>query len=380
MPIIPPTSTLQAIKNKVRRLTRAPSTAQLSEQELENYINTFVIYDFPEHLRMFNLRKTFTFYTNPYQDKYPTDIASFSGAINNPLYNFQNLYISVHPPVYMAGYQSFFTQSREQFFGVYPKVNSIASIGQIGDGITTTYTGFVNANQAILPPPLTGFQQRYTLLQNEVLFDSVDSLGMGLSLVDVPVVDPTTGNPYPVGNLYDINDPAYAAAKLNPPTAVIAANTINYATGQYTITFTNPPGAGRPINSQTVPSIMSLPQGMLYYNDTFIVRPVPDQPYRINFEVYARPTYLMDNTNNVTGTPALEEWWQYIAYGASKKIFEDRMDMDSVQLIMPEFKTQERLCLRRTIVQNTNQRVATEYTEQTQFGHGGGWGWGGGSF
>lgn len=379
MAIIPPTSTLQAIKNKVRRLTRAPSTAQLSEAELENYINTFVVYDFPEHLRMFNLRKTFTFYTNPYQDVYPTNIASFGGITTNPLYNFQNLYISVHDPVYIAGYKSFYTQSREQFFGVYPQVNSISSIGVSGDGVTATFSGFVNFNQAIIPPASTGFQQKTSILQKEVLFSSVDGNNAGLALVDVPLLDSTTGNNFSVGNLYVPNSAAYQAALQTGDTFLDSTNFINYATGQFTITFPTAPGAGQPINSQTVPQQLSLPQALMYYNDTFIVRPVPDQPYRINFEVYARPTYLMDNTNNVTGTPALEEWWQYISYGSAKKVFEDRMDMDSVQLIMPEFKTQERLCLRRTIVQNTNQRVATTYTEQTQFGGGSGWGWGGGS-
>ncbi len=132
-----PDSTLQAIENKVRRLTRSPSTAQLTTLDLQNYINTFVVYDFPEHLRTFNLRKTFTFYTNPYQDEYMTDEASFGDPIANPtivynpLYNFQNKYLTVHPPVYIAGIQSMFTQSREEFFQYYPKVNSLVLPGLV---------------------------------------------------------------------------------------------------------------------------------------------------------------------------------------------------------------------------------------------------------
>ena len=76
---LPPTNTLQTIQQKVRRLTRTPSTAQLSDDDINQYINTFVVYDFPEHLRMFNLRTQFTFYANPYQDVYPTDEISFVG-------------------------------------------------------------------------------------------------------------------------------------------------------------------------------------------------------------------------------------------------------------------------------------------------------------
>ena len=121
-----------------------------------------------------------------------------------------------------------------------------------------------------------------------------------------------------------------------------------------------------------------MPQAMLFHNNTITLRPVPDQPYQINFEVYARPAQLLQTTS----VPELEEYWQYLSYGCAKKIFEDRMDMDSVQLIMPEFKKQEALVQRRTIVQYTNERVATIYTEQTGLAsaNNNGWGQGNGSW
>lgn len=372
MPINPPTNTLAAIQIKVRRLTRSPSIAQLTDDDLNNYINTFVVYDFPEHLRTFNLRGQFSFYTNPYQDEYPTDIASFVGVVSNPLYNFQNLYISVHDPVYIAGYQSFYSQNREQFYGIYPLVNSIASIGPAGDGITVTFSGVINSSQAIVGP---GLVQQVSILQNNVLFSSVSPTGEGLALVDVPLTDPVTGNKAPIGNLYVPN--ALPTTPPLYPTNILANNNIDYSTGKFTITFPAPPRTGQVINSQTVPQVLTLPQALLYYNNKFVVRPVPDQPYKVNFEVFARPVFLMATNQS----PQLEEWWQYIAYGAAKKILEDRMDLDSVALILPEYKKQEALCLRRSLVQWTNERTASIYSEQTYFGPGGGgWGWGGGPF
>lgn len=383
MPITAPDTTLQAIQNKVRRLTRSPSTAQITDAQLQDYINTFVVYDFPEHLRTFNLRKTFTFYTNPYQDEYPTDKASFGDATanptieSNPLYNFQNNYLTVHPPVYIAGYQSLYTQSREQFFGYYPKVNSIAFTGQNGDGVTTQFSGVINSQQAIIP---NSFNQRIGLLQRQVLFDSADSSLNGLSLVDVPVINPTTGNPTVYGNLFDPASAAYQDALIHPPTVpnlgtlVPGSGVINYATGVYNISFTSAPGAAIPINSQTVPQVLALPQAVLYYANKFVIRPIPDQVYRVDIEVYQRPTALLDSAQS----PELEEYWQYISFSAAKKILEDRMDMDSVQLLMPALKEQERLCNRRTIVQYTNERTATIYTEQTSPTTGGFGGWGGG--
>ena len=189
------------------------------------------------------------------------------------------------------------------------------------------------------------------------MFSSVGGGGSpGMGMVDVPLINPLTGENTLFGNLYWSN---------NQPTTVPTlldrdlTNNINYATGDFTVTFPFAPQAGVPIMSQTVPQQLSLPQALLYYDNKFVVRPVPDQTYKVNIECYIRPAALLAQGTS----PALEEYWQYIAYGASKKIFEDRLDLDSVQQIMPEFKQQERLCLRRNIVQYTNDRVATIYTE-----------------
>ena len=333
-------STLVAIQQKVRRLTRSNSEALLTTAQLNQYINTFVLYDFPEQIRLLNLRTTFSFYTEPYIDVYTTSTDTTS-----PLYNFINKYITVHPPIYIAGFQSQFFEDREQIFGIYPFVNSISSIGIDGDGSTTSFSGVINSQQAINPP---GSTQQTALLRNNVLFSSVDTNDNGLAMIDFPISAS-------IGNLYVPGGTPTSTTVQDPN------NYINYVTGQYVVTFIAPPGIGTMINSQTVPLQISLPQALLFYDGKFIVRPVPDQPYKINMEVYTQPTELLSSGQS----PDLQEWWQYIAYGASKKIFEDRMDLDSVQSIMPEFKMQERLCLRRSIVQQTSQRTSTIYTDQS---------------
>ena len=53
---------LADIQKKVRRITRSPSTSQLSDADLNEYINNFLMYDFPEHLRLFTFRKVLSFY------------------------------------------------------------------------------------------------------------------------------------------------------------------------------------------------------------------------------------------------------------------------------------------------------------------------------
>jgi hypothetical protein len=346
-------STLQAIRTKIRRITRSPSLSQISDSQLDEYINTFILYDFPEHLRLFSLRTLLTFYTQPGVDVYDTNTT----VPTDPLYNFRNRYVAVHPPVFIAGIQSFYTQWRDVFYGYYPQTNTIADTLLVGNNSSGPFVGVV------IPPATTAFANPLPfILQRNVNFNCLDNNGTSMIMVDIPISNT-------IGNLTQANVP------LVPPYDTIQNpnNFINYVTGQYTITF--------PANTMTASIIWfegilyqpGKPLCMLYYDDKFTIRPVPDKTYTVQLEVDVRPTELINSTD----VPYLEQWWQYIAYGAAKKIFEDRMDLDSVQLIMPEFKTQERLVLRTTLTQQANERTVTIYTQGKNYGFGwfgsGGW-------
>ncbi len=355
--------TLTQIQQKVRRLTRSPSEAQLTTADLNNYINTFVVYDFPEQLRTFKLHETFTFYTNAFQTEYPTDIADFGAAAQastQPLYNFENKYLSINPPVYVGGFQVFFTQSREEFFNIYPKIQSQASIGTTGNGTNGPFSGIINTQQAQIPG---NFVQQVNLLKGEVMFDSIDVNYNSLTMVDLPLLDATTGNPTIYGNLYPAGQKPTAPILITAPYLtdpnLTLTNYVNYLTGAFTVTFANATLVGAAINSNSTQVATARPQSVMFYDGKFFVRPSPDQSYAVNMEVYVRPDALLANN----AVPALEEYWQYIAYGCAKKIFEDRVDPDSVAIIQPEFDKQQRLCLRRSLVQNSTGRVATIYTQ-----------------
>lgn len=377
-------SSLLAIREKVRKLTRSLTEATLPTNILDQYINTYVLYDFPETLRLFNLRSTFSFYTSPFVDVYTTT------NVSSPLYNFTNKYIITDSPIYIGGRQAQYYQSRNQFFGIYPLVNSIQSIGQTGNGSTTSFSGVINSQQANIP--ITS-NQIICLLKNNVLFSSVDIYGNGVAMQDTPILDSTTGLPTLYGSLYNAlayndqpynvttNTNGYPVISLIPPyddtlSGFPTNNFINYITGEFTVTFPTAPDSGITINSQTIPVNPTLPQSLLFYDGQFTVRPVPDQPYRVDMEVFIQPTELL----SADQTPELSEWWQLIAFNAAKKILEDRLDYDSINLFMPSLKEQERLVLRRTIVQQTSQRGATIYTENTAGAYGSGWFNGGGQF
>lgn len=341
-------STLDAIRTKARRLTRNPSLSQLSNAQLDEYINTFILYDFPEHLRLFSLRTLLTFYTQPGVDVYDTNTT----VTTDPLYNFKNKYIAVHPPVYMAGIQSFFTQWRDVFYGYWPQTNTISDTLLRGNGGFGAFTGRVAAPSTGLP----------FILQRSVNFNCLDTNGTSMVMVDVPINNQ-------IGNLTQADVP------LVPPfdTTQNPNNYINYITGQFVITFPNNTQTAAPIWFEGILYQPGKPLGMLFYDEKFTIRPVPDKTYGIQIEVDVRPTELL----NSAAVPQLEQWWQYIAYGAAKKIFEDRAQLDDVQLIMPEFKQQERLVLRTTLTQQANERTVTIYTQGKNYGFGwfgpGGW-------
>jgi len=307
-------ATLADIRTKVRRLTRSPSDTQLTNAEIDSYVNDFLLYDFPEHLRLFTFRTTLSFYTQPNVAVYETNTVD----VANPLYNFKNAYITTHDPVYISGYKAYFTQSRNDFFSLYPEIQGRIQIGT-GDGVTTNFTGTLSTTP---------------VLPYAVLFTSIDNANAGMSLYD------TLGD----GDLYgDLG----------------AASDINYVTGVYDITFTNPPDTGKAVYAQVVGYSAGRPMSMLYFDNKFTLRPVPDISYEVKIETYIRPTELVAAGDY----PMLEQHYKYIAYGAAKTIFEDRMDMDSVQLITPEFKQQEMLVQRRTLIQQSNERTATIYAQ-----------------
>lgn len=316
-------ATLADIRNKVRRLTRTVSQNQMSDVQINTYINDFILYDMPEHLRLFALKTTLTWYTEPNKDTY---ITTTEQDPDDPLYNFDNLYITTDAPIYINGYEGGYYQDRTQFFRLFPFVNFNQKVG-IGDNATTVYSGTLN---------------NVPIMMNNVFFSSIDSNNFGIRIKDVPNI---------------INNNSGFLVDVDTNTNV---GFINYLTGQWSITFIIPPGNQQDITSMTVPYQPQRPLGLLYYDDVFTVRPIPDKPYPIQMEVFIRPLPLLENGD----VPKLEQWWQYIAYGAAKKLLEDRMDMDTVQMILPEFDKQERLVLRRTLVQKATQRSPTIYQGQ----------------
>ncbi len=310
-------STLGDIRAKVRRLTGSPSTTQLTTVQIDEYINTYYLYDMPQQLRLFNLRVEYEFYTQPNIDTYIFP---------------RNTYRTVSPPLYVGGVEAFWSQSQEQFYRIYPQNEFIEELAT-GTGIAGPYT-FTFTNR----PFLRGYQPPGEVtIFSQVLVSGVTAAGTNEIARDDGI-----------GGWIDEDGAALVG-------------TIDYVTGVGTVTFAG--AVTGVINGQNIPYVASRPLALLFFNDVFFLRPVPDQAYKVSMEAYLTPAQLITSAQE----PLLNEWWQYLAFGASKKVLEDRLDIDGLAKIMPLLEEQQRLVLRRTIVQQTNERTATIYTEQIQF-------------
>src|SRR6266481_5664164 len=153
MAIYPPTpppglpNALGDIVSKIRRITKSPSQNQITDDQILQYINTYYLYDFPQELRLKNMLSNFTFTTSPNQETYllPTDSI-----------------ITIEPPVYINGYQSYFTQSQENFYMLYPRLGLANNNLAFGNGTTGPYV-FTFSNTPVL--------------QNNVVVSAIDSTG-----------------------------------------------------------------------------------------------------------------------------------------------------------------------------------------------------------
>lgn len=309
------TATLADIRNKVRLVTKSPSPNQITDDQIDDYINNFYFFDFPEHLRLINLRVQYTFTCDAYVDTYDAPM---------------NDYYTFHKPVFIAGYESYFTQDRTEFYRNWPLVRTFQQIAN-GDGIIQNISGTLTNTP---------------VLRNNVLITAIDANGNTLNAQDNLFNFP--------GNLYDDNG--------------VNVGTINYLTGAVSLNWGVAPAVNTAVNAQYVPYVPSRPTSILFFGNQFTLRPVPSQGYTISMEAYVKPTFVLDDEDpSDYDLPQLNEYWQPMAMGAALKIFEDRGDFEQIMAYRPIFDEYMRLINRRTIVQQTSDRSPTIYTDQLQW-------------
>lgn len=284
--------TLATIRQKVRNVTGTPSTDQLTDAQINTYINNYFVFTMPLELKVQIENNFLDFKTNP-----GTDVYAFPGGFFTDM-----------PGAYADGFPLIFYQDPDVFYQDWPQqyaVNVLAT----GDGVTTAFSGGLQN-----PPIIIG--TLFITDGTQVLQDD----GSGAFTGD-------------------------------------GTGTINYTTGAYSVAFNSAPASDATIYAKYQGYSGNRPQGVLFYQNQFTFRPVPDQVYQIRMEGYVQP----DSLSLDADTPLQEEWGPLIAYGAALEIFSDRGDTENYDRYYVIFKRYENVALGRTIQQLTVEQSVPRF-------------------
>jgi hypothetical protein len=387
-PVLQTDTTYSYIEKKVRRLTASASEASLSSADIQQAVNLFYNNDFPYAIKIDQQRSVYKFLTIPNVDRYPVDVNGLQG---------------FRAPVYFEGIIGNFFKNRDQLYNLYPRYPTQFQPAS-GNGVQTVFSFSLFGNN-VNPFP----QPNFGILSTQVVIGGIDVNGNPIRVIDDggAVVtssgigsNTTTGqlvfieqnavgnNVYLNGTTQKLALPAlsplggqqnsnYPPNYTYPPSPLTTQyiGTVNYVTTQINITFPVAPAAGTMINVWAATYQVGRPYNLLFWNNEFTIRPVPDNVYLCEVEAYQTPAQFMMTNEN----PILNQWAQYIAYGAACEILRDRQDMEGVQNLQEGFKRQEALVLERQAVEELFQPNITLFNgTQTGYGVGGAWGIGAG--
>lgn len=289
--------TFANMQTTFRAVTGTPSTDQLSDAQVQALLNNYYVYSMPFELKEQITDQYLTFLTTP-----GVDVYSFPGG-----------FFTDAPGAYADGFPLVYYEDPDIFFQDWPQqyaVNNIAT----GDGVTTAFSGGLQN-----PPIIIG----------SLFFAADDPTGFQQVLQD-------NGDGTLSGN---------------------GAGTINYLTGAYAINFTVAPASTAIIYAKYQGYSGNRPQGVLFFNNQFCFRSVPDQAYAILMQGYIKPTLLV----NPSDMPLQPEWGPVIVYGAALERFSYTGDNENYERYYPIFKRFENVALGRTIQQLTEQQSVPRF-------------------
>ncbi len=280
-----------------RGVTGTPSPDQISDTTILQLLNNYYVFQMPFELKEQIQNQFLTFTTTP-----GVDVYAFPGG-----------YFTDSPGAYADGFPLVFYQDPDIFYQDWPQQYAVDNIAT-GNGVTTNFTG------GLQNPPL---------IIGTLFFAADNSDGSQQLLKD-------NGNGTLSGD---------------------GSGTINYLTGAYNITFTAAPDQTAVIYGKYQGYAANRPQGVLWFNNQFTLRPVPPQAYIIQMQGFVQPALLV----NPTDTPMQVEWGPLIVYGAALERFSFVGDLENYERYYPLFKKFENVALGRTVQQLTSEQSVPRF-------------------
>lgn len=424
---------LQDIIEKIREVSASGNSLQVTDSKIIKYINSYYLYDLPQDLRNIKLKDTYTLNTLQGVDTYPFDFDHWStvegpalcGKAEIPLFqNKQNFYA-----------YNFNSQQLETFdigdgtAGVLSggitaiTQNDPAQVTSVGHGLSTGNEVLIQG--VVGMTELNGNTFTITLVDDDNFTLNVDSTFFiayisggtwtkvaysGTTLAN-PIIRSTNNNPrvstatsntsvFPLGyppsftennisrqqNILISANTATSSLHVTDDGAgnligdCVVGGTINYETGVISgLTFTSAIPAGNDINIQYIQAVEGKPYAILFFQNSFVLRPVPDQSYTIEMTAYRQPSQALlgttsDTSPDLAGRPEELYWWELIAFGVAKKLYQDRLDTDGVAMMDAFLQEKISEARTRTYSQLGSRQVSTMFRDESKLNQTGtGW-------
>lgn len=291
------TWTLQDIREKTRRLSGRLSISELSNNQVDEYINRYLQYEFPAEVK---LNKNFT-------------TVQVTTTANTKDYVFPSGYTNFVPEAKVDNHHLSFYQDPALFEDENP-MNVTRKTPFTGDGSTTAFSTTLS---------LSGFP----IEAGSVLIDDQTEVG----------IDDGSGNL--VSNLSGSN-----------------AGTIDYSTGAISYTFVTAPTSGQGVFISFIKMLTGRPFSILMFDSKLSLFPVPDRAYRITMKAWSL-SLVVDSDGvsqeffvEATDRPKLDEWGPTMAFGAARRIAEDYGEIDKYAQLTSLYQEQLGYILTRTLI------------------------------
>lgn len=302
--------TLAEIRQKVRQVTGRYGLEELTNEQLDEYINKYFQYTFPAELKLDRFHTYYEFLTVANQQKYtiPTGFVNFE-------------------PLATIDRQSLlWYQDPDSYFENNPENIGRQTLGT-GDGATTAFSGTAS---------------NFPLLPGEtVVTDGVE--------------------------VFQDTSTAYTTANVSLTGSLGGTGTLNMSTGAVSVTFATAPVSGANVYYSYIQFQSGRPTAVLLYNNQFTFFPVPDTAYRFRAKAFANTlvTTAAGTTatefTNATDRPLLDEWGPCIAYGTSRDIHADYGEMDAYADVTALYREQQAYVLKRTTNNLLNTRAQPNF-------------------
>lgn len=369
------------IRQKVRNLTGTPSQDQLTDFQVNAYINNYYIYEMPHELKV----------------QIENNFLDFKTEVGVDVYSFPEAYLTDSPGAYADGFPLIFYQDPDIFYQDWPQQYAVDNLFT-GNGSQVTFTGGLQnppiiIGTAFITDGVQVLQDTGTPVMTQTIATGNGGTTYSGTLASPPIVTGSfsvtsgneiftdNGNGTLSSNLGGSGTINYASGvwALTFANAVLTGiniigtytlategvgtftgngfGTINYITGAISVTFALPPAATATIYGKYQGYQPNRPQGIMFFENQFTVRPVPDQVYQIRMQGFVLPNGM----NTDSATPLQMEWGPLIAYGAALDIFDDRGDKENYNRYYQSFKRFENIALGRTIQQYTAEQSVPRF-------------------